>query len=119
MAAVLLVVVLILLVLALTIGFMPFLVGSLYIGGWLLVAVIVLVLIGMLIQGTFRSVGGFFSYLSPSFRRESEIEHRRALGYDTREPQAQSYERHTPRPSSAAEAERRRQLGYTDESNEA
>ena len=118
MAAIVLITMLILLVLALTIGFVPFLVGALYVGGWVLAGVIFLVLIGMLARGTFRAAGSFFSFLSPSDLRRSEIEHRRSLGYDTREQPA-PYAQPPPRALSAAELERRRKLGYMDESNEA
>ena len=119
MAAIILIGILIVLVLALTIGFVPFFVGSLYVVGWFLVAIIVVVLCWMLLQSIFRPFANWTSRWTGVGRLRSRIEKRRSLGYDTTEREAQLLKLQPTETLSESEANRRRQLGYTDKSNEA
>lgn len=115
----LLITILIVLVLALTGMIGPVLVFSVKLGGWIVVAVIVVALIWKLISRLLRPMTDWFARHSAESEIQGRIKKRQALGYDTSDLEEelsklrQDLERARGSANATVEEERRR-LGYTD-----
>ena len=115
----LLITILIVLILALTGMIGPVLVFSVKLGGWIVVAVIVIALIWKLISRLLKPVTNWSARHSAESELQGRIKKRRALGYDISDLEEElSKLRHDlEQPSGSANAaaeEERRRLGYTD-----